>query len=53
MRKLDSATPQTYLLGSPKRLCKLNSTLDTLYTALHLSFKMSKQILPEKSTLGW
>lgn len=43
----------TYLLGSPSRLCKLNRTLCTLYTALHLSFKISKQMRPEKSTLGW
>lgn len=43
----------TYLLGSPSRLCRLRSTFCTLYTALHWSFNISKQIRPEKSTLGW
>lgn len=43
---------ETYLLGSPSKLCKLNRTLCTLYTALHLSFRISKQMRPEKSTLG-
>lgn len=42
----------THLLGSPSKLCKLSNTLWTLYTALHLSFRISKQIRPEKSTLG-
>lgn len=44
---------QTYLFGSPSRLCKLNSTLWTLYTALHLSLRISRHIRPLKSTLGW
>lgn len=43
----------TYLFGSPNRLCRLSKTLCTLYTALHLSLRMSRQIRPEKSTLGW
>ena len=44
---------RTYLFGSPSKLCKLKSTVWMLYAAVHLSFKMSKHILPEKSTLGW
>ena len=44
---------ETYLLGSPSKLCKLRRTVWILYAAVHLSFKISKQILPEKSTLGW
>lgn len=46
-------TRHAHLFGSPSKLCKLKSTVWILYAAVHLSFKMSKQILPEKSTLGW
>lgn len=42
-----------YLFGSPSKLCRLRSTVWMLYAAVHLSFRMSKQIRPEKSKLGW
>ena len=41
-----------HLFGSPNKLCKLNNTVPVLSTALHLSFKISRQILPFMSTLG-
>lgn len=43
----------SYLFGSPNRLCRLSNTVCTLYTALHLSFKMSRHIRPLKSMFGW
>lgn len=46
-------TSKSHLFGSPNRLCKLSRTLCTLYTALHLSRRMSRQMRPEKSTFGW
>lgn len=44
---------ETHLFGSPNKLCKLSNTLLTSILAAHFSFKMSRQILPEKSMLGW
>jgi hypothetical protein len=47
-----STRNDTHLFGSPNKLCKLNSTVPILYTALHLSFRISRQMRPLMSTLG-
>lgn len=47
------ARSMTHLLGSPSRLCRLSRTVRMLYAADHLVLRISKQIRPEKSTLGW
>lgn len=41
------------LFGSPSRLCRLSNTVCVLSTADHLSFKISRQMRPLKSTFGW
>lgn len=50
--QLVSEKKKTYLFGSPNKLCKLSNTLWTLYTALHFSLRISRQMRPEKSTFG-
>jgi len=49
----ERAAGGSYLLGSPSRLCRLRRTVWMLYAAVHLSLRMSRQMRPEKSTLGW
>jgi hypothetical protein len=42
------------LFGSPRRLCSESRMVWTLYTADHLSWRMSRQIAPDaRSTFGW
>lgn len=42
-----------WLYSPPRRDCMESNMVRTSYSALHLSFNMSKHILPTGSTLGW